>query len=129
MFVAGQRPNLIAIVCSEILNHLQDRNTIETADLETALDSRTVLDSFMGWDRLTDNKEENRTDRLLVETTIHLQTFTLPQLTELLQKKGESIDRQQLDRSLRRLELAFVLKREQGTYSFQVPLFKDYLRS
>jgi len=126
----GGRANLIAIICSEMLKKLDmTRRTIAGPDLETAMDSKEVRTSLSGWESMNEGDETaNRLDRIVVYATIHLDTFTMPGLMGILKSRGAAYEPEQLKRSMLRLELAYILKREQERYTYRVPLFTKMIR-
>ncbi|MCI0464229.1 MAG: hypothetical protein L0Z62_45425, partial [Gemmataceae bacterium] len=124
----GQRANLIAICCHQILASLpHNQRTIEAYDVHRALHSEKTFNALRGWDQMTHDEAANRLDRIAVYATIGMETFSLEVLTRRLQEWGVQVDTQQLDRSVKRLELAFVLGREGDRYVYRVPLFKEMI--
>lgn len=120
----GGRANLIALLCNEMLPHLTQRDrVISPAVLARALDSPAVRTALAGWQHLTDNEAANRLDRLIVYATIERKQFTLADLLAVFNAQGYAYDPEQLPQALARLELAFMLRRQQQTYTFCVPLF------
>jgi len=125
----GQRANLISIVCNQILTGLQpDQRTIEAGDLQRALYSERTIGTIRGWSNLSDDDMVNRMDRVIVYATLQQGHFTDTELFELLKAKGVKADSQQIDNSLERLRLGFVIDRdENGQFYYRVPLFREML--
>lgn len=124
----GQRANLIAICCHQILSDIKpDQRIVEAGDVHRALHSEKTLDALRGWDQMTLEDATNRLDRIAVYATISMETFSFEDLIRFLHERGVQVDTQQLDRSLKRLELAFVLGREGDRYVYRVPLFKEMI--
>ncbi len=123
----GRRANLISIVCNEILKDLgpEDR-TIRAAILDRALASDAVEGALSDWKYLTGgvDLEGERLDRILVYATIRRPPFTLGEVVEIVRDLGEEVPPDRVERSLKRLVLAFVLGREVGRFEYRVPLFQ-----
>ncbi len=126
----GQRPNLIAIACNEILQHMgiADR-IISRRHVENALHCDGIFSALSGWETLTSDEQSNRLDRIVVYATINWETFTFSRLVDFLASKNVSYEPEALRRSLARLVLAFVLERRGETYAYRVPIFKKMLLS
>jgi hypothetical protein len=125
----GQRPNLIAIICNEMLKKLDmSQRLIHREHLEEALDSNEVRSSLSGWERLTSDETTNRLDRIIVYATINRETFTQTKLMQILDSHGCSYEPEAVKQSLARLELAFILKRKKQGYFYCVPLFKKMVQ-
>ena len=77
---------------------------------------------------MTDDKEACRLDRIVVFETIQKERFDLAYLVAQLSRHGVKPDGNLLDHSLARLELGFVLGRdESGQYFYRVPLFRELI--
>ena len=123
----GQRANLIAIACNELLKGLGlEQRTLTAEQVDRALESRPTTNALAGWKELTgtDNPSGNRLDRLLVYATIERESFSLGEALGILEELGESVSPDRVERSLERLELAFVLGKDGTRYSYRVPIFK-----
>jgi WD40 repeat protein len=125
----GQRANLIAILCQEMLQGLQQRRVIEETDLKTALDSSKIHDALGHWGTsLGDEKQEdNRLDRIIVYATLTQGQFSMTELWTLLNNLKFDYHPEAVKESLARLELAFILNREEEKYSYCVPLFVEMI--
>lgn len=122
----GRRANLISIACNEILKNLGPRDRVISATaVDAALGSWAIDDALGGWGELAgpDDKEGSRLDRILVYATVRDGGITLEEALRVLNELEFSVEGDRLQRSLRRLELAYVLGRENGRYVYQVPLF------
>ena len=129
----GQRANLMAIACHEILKNLaaEDRE-IGGQALAKALDSRAMANAvFGGWETLAgpDDREGSRLDRLVVYATVTRDHFTQAEVLGILDERGHPVSPERLRRTLERLEIAFVLRREGERYAYCVPLFVERLRA
>ena len=83
-----------------------------------------------GWKQLTADEAERRLDRLVVYATIGDDaSFTHADLLESLERHGERVAPERLQRALDRLELAYVVGREGVEYTYRVPLMVERLRA
>ncbi|MBN2443368.1 MAG: PD40 domain-containing protein [Spirochaetales bacterium] len=135
--LTGGRPNLIALVCNEIIRELNitDR-LIGQKDLDRAFHSSEIVDELTIHPLLEEtetNSEEtdhaNRLDRIIIYACINHDRFSEDQVLDFLKEAGIQPDLQQIQNSLKRLELAFILGRKQEEYFFRVPLFVHYHRT
>lgn len=126
----GQRANLIAILCQELLQGLQQRRIIEDTDLQTALDSRTIQDALGHWGTsLSDDRQaDNRLDRIIVYATLPQGQFSMTELWNLLKHLNFDYHPEAVKESLARLELAYILKREGDQYRYCIPLFVEMIK-
>ncbi|MCP4699342.1 MAG: hypothetical protein GY862_21220, partial [Gammaproteobacteria bacterium] len=129
--ITGQRANLIAIVCDEMLKGLNSKQRVlGEEEMEKALYSDAVRNALAGWEMLTGDEQANRLDRIIVYTTVKKGEFTLSEVTGmgLLDAQARPYTSEQLKQSLARLSLSFVVKREPaGRYVYCVPLFRQIL--
>ncbi|MBV7541818.1 ATP-binding protein [Acidovorax sp. sic0104] len=123
---SGQRANLVAILCQECLEALQPgERTIEARHLTQALGSQAVQDALAGWGRLSQDDAACRLDRVAVYHTAQAGSSSLASLAQLLQSHGITGDAQALRQSLARLQLAYVLRKQDAEYRFAIPLLQD----
>ena len=123
----GQRANLIAITCQHIVRNLTPKQrVIEASDVDKALRSDELRRALSGW-VVGETEHEQAYERMVVYATIAMPSFTTGELLELAKHHGVAIDTLVLDRTLSRLELAFVLGRKDGRWFYRVPLFVDYI--
>ena len=129
LIATGQRANLIAIVCHEMLKGLKSQQRVlGEEDLVSALRSQAVRDALTGWGMLSINEPENHLDRIVVYATVKKGEFKLEDLMSLLETYHCTYTAEQLKQSLDRLALSFVIQREaEGWYKYCVPLFRDML--
>jgi hypothetical protein len=124
----GGRANLIAIACDAMLQNLDmTERVIREDDLRLALDSDAVRSALTAWEHLTDNEADNRLNRIIVYATAETPQFTLRDLMTALEKNDFTPNPDAIRRTLTRLELAFILKREGNAYSYCVPLFRKII--
>ncbi|WP_165680955.1 AAA family ATPase [Metapseudomonas otitidis] len=120
---SGRRANLVAILCQECLEGLQPgERAIERRHLQAAFASQAVREALAGWGRLSHDERACRLDRILVYRVASSGAVRLADLVELFRGRGVRIEADELQRSLSRLLLAYVLQREAGAYGFAVPL-------
>ena len=125
----GQRANLISIACNQMLQSLTLHDRMIEADVvERALDSNAIRQALTGWQTLdTDDSAGSQRDRIIVYATIERDAFTQPELLRMLDALGYSAIPEQVQRSLERLQLAYVIQREKEQYHYCVPLFRDWV--
>ena len=124
--LCGYRANYIAIVCDVVLKGLET-DVITKADIENALDHDDIDKMLRGWGAMSDSKEANRIDRLIVYLTIEKESFRLGDVVELIKEQGLSIDIDKINESLDRLVLGYVVGKSKGNYVYRVPLLKQRL--
>jgi hypothetical protein len=124
-----RQDTLMAIVCDQILKHLKvDQRIIEADDVQRSLYSDQTFNALKGWDAMTDDQQVCRLDRIVVYATVQKGRFTLAELVEILNQCGLKPDGHKMDHSLARLELGFVLGRDDGgNYFYRVPLFREMI--
>ncbi|WP_166664697.1 AAA family ATPase, partial [Candidatus Thiosymbion oneisti] len=128
--LAGGRANLIAIICDRMLQGLGlAQRELTAADLERALESRSLHSALEGWGSLTGDETSDRLDRVIVYGLIEQAEFTLAQVLDLLTGLGYEAAPERVKESLTRLELAFLIGRSQDRFRWQVPLWRDRVRA
>jgi hypothetical protein len=125
----GQQAHLIAIVCNEILNKLEKgQQTVNQEDVENALQSRAVTESlFSAFGRLTENNHASHLDRVILYLTVEKGTFTFSKIRKRLDDYLINYTAEQLSQSLARLKLASIIRQEDQSYRYCVPLFRQML--
>lgn len=127
----GQRANLVAIACQQALENLdRGQRLIDSQQLQAAMQSEAVLDALAGWARLSPDPLASRIDRIVVYRIAQAHfaradAITLPTLLRDFDHAGIDIEAETLRRSLSRLQLAYVLRRDDDgeRLLFAVPLF------
>ena len=113
----GQRANLIAILCNEMLRDLTlATRALTEVHLDRAMDSQSLRSALDAWSELTTDPEGARLDRILCYALVGQEGFGLTDALDRLAGLGLTSDPGQVRASLTRLELAFVLARESGRY-------------
>lgn len=124
----GQRANLIAIACQHIVRNLPpQQRTITAGDMHKALYSDEMRRALTGW-VVGVTEEEQTYERLVVYATIEREDFTTADLLEMAKQQNLQLDTKQLEKTLSRLELAFILGRDKGRWFYRVPLFVEYIK-
>jgi WD40 repeat protein len=124
----GQRANLIAIVCDEMLKDLpSERRVLTKEEVSHALKNQAISETLLGWSKLTDDKQAIRLDRIIVYATVETGKFKLSEVMTVLDEHEYDYSTDQLTQSLARLELAFIIRRENSVYHYCVPLFREIL--
>jgi WD40 repeat protein len=122
----GRRPNLLQIAGNELLKTLGDRRVIEREDVDLVLRSRPIADSLAGWRTLTDDPRARCLDQIVVWAMLDREAFKLAEVTRhlatLTGRNAVPVD--ELQSSLQRLDLAFILGEDEGVYRWRVPLFR-----
>ncbi|CAA6804629.1 MAG: High-affnity carbon uptake protein Hat/HatR [uncultured Sulfurovum sp.] len=123
----GNRANLIAITCHEVLKVL-DGNVISQENIEQVIRHSTLEDYLKGWQTISLNEEENTLDRAILFLTLNEEQFRLGDVLVLLAGVGlASADENKVNESLERLVIGYFLEKDRGNYSYRVPLFKEKL--
>jgi len=126
----GQRANLIAMACHQLVARVRpEQREIGAADLEAVLAGERLRDELLGnWRALVADETEQRLDRMVVYASVDWDGFGYGELAARLAEAGLAVDPERLERSLRRLRLAFVLGLQDGRYCYRVPLQQRLIR-
>jgi hypothetical protein len=129
----GRRANLVAIVCQQLLSQLgRGERVIDARQLHAALGSEPVFDALAGWARLTPDPLANRIDRIVVYRLACAQLgpgaergVRLEDVLADFDAAGVAVEAETLRRALARLQLAYVIRRDDSgaRFVFAVPLF------
>jgi menaquinone-dependent protoporphyrinogen IX oxidase len=127
----GQRANLIQIVCDYLIENIDaSQNKINKEDMKKALQGEKLLKFFDDWNDMSKNAKEQRIDRVVLFGTIRQGRFEDTDLQSMIKKHELEINSNELDKSLVRLRLGYIIKKENdGSYVYRVPLFVDKLLS
>ncbi|HAI69323.1 MAG TPA: hypothetical protein DCM38_07805, partial [Gammaproteobacteria bacterium] len=87
-----------------------------------------VQGALVGWRRLSSDEDAARLDRIIVCATITQNEFSLTDIMTVLDQHHYVYTTEQLNQSLARLELAFIIQRQNLCYNYSVPLFQEILR-
>ena len=126
----GQRANLIATVCDQIIRRLPEKQTtIYAPDVRGALYSEALREKLKGWNEMTDIDRQNQLDTLLIYAAATAGAFQYDELIEIVTKAGADPDSRELGHSLERLKLGFILGQDASNrYAFRVPLLLETLQ-
>jgi len=111
-------------VCDVVLRKLEG-SVIDKRAVEEALESEAIDKMLKGWGSLSANREANRLDRLIVYLTIQRESFRLGEVVAGLKEQGLEIDIENINESLDRLVLGYVVGKYKANYSYQIPLLKE----
>ncbi len=142
----GQRANLIAIACNEIVKRLgeEGRRRIASGDVDKALSGQGIRIALDGWEQaISDDPGEARLGRMVVYATVEGDGFDLGSLAERLAaareeaeakagveaKRSTTMTTRDLERALALLSLAYIIEEEDGRYRYRVPLFRERMRT
>ncbi|MEN9849713.1 MAG: hypothetical protein RL368_2453 [Pseudomonadota bacterium] len=131
--MVGQRANLVAMVCHAILKKMPDQEMLILEEhIEKAFLYPDVIDSLgLGsFSSFVDNEDDARLDRIVIYLCFLKQNeIKYEVLKKFLDDTNYPYHSTQLQKSLMRLALTYVLKRDDlsFTYSFCVPLFPKLL--
>jgi len=116
--VCGQRANLIATVCDEVLKEHEGK-IIQKTELKKAMQSSSVRDKLLGWDNM------DALDKIIIYLTIEKSAFEFDEVLSLLEEEGIEVEASVVKKSLDRLVIAYILKRDEEVFSYRVPLMKE----
>jgi hypothetical protein len=119
----GRRPNLMQIICSELVRRLGTRRVIEPVDIQDAFDSTAVSHALEDWGRLTTDSRAARLDRIVVWAMLEEDDFSLETVLDRMERYGIAARVEEVRASMVRLDLAFILGESGGFYRWRVPLF------
>lgn len=124
--LCGGRPNLIAMVCNELLKE-QTLSIIKEEDIERGLKSDDLHNKLLEWEGLTSNKYMNKINRLIIYMTFKEEFFSLMDIILLFEGKDLEIELEYVENSLKQLLLGYVLEKRNNKYFHRVPLVKNIL--
>ena len=124
--LCGQRPNLIAITCNEVLKELEGK-VISQNDIDAVVENSSLEDYLKGWGSMSSSELDNRLDRVIVYLTLEKESFRLSDVVELLKEQGLEIDVNHVNKSLERLVVGYIFEERKKNYSYRVPLFREKL--
>ncbi|MCH9739822.1 MAG: AAA family ATPase [Epsilonproteobacteria bacterium] len=114
----GRRSNLVSVVCDRLVSTLKEKR-ITQEELESVLSGGFVEYISMPKEKL---------DRVIVYATITKESFYQEELYDVFDKFGLDVDSREIEESLFRLELSFVIVKVDGKYRYRVPLFVDKVK-
>ena len=114
----GQRSNLVSVVCDRLVSIVKNKRICQE-NLEQVLSS--------GFTEYISMPEE-KLDRVIVYATITKESFYQEELYDVFDRFDLNIDSREIEESLFRLELSFVIVKVDGQYRYRVPLFVDKVK-
>lgn len=131
----GSRVNLIAIICKELLEKIEGTK-IRREHIDMVLEDRRIEDSMKSWEALSGDLLNDTFNRLVVYLTINEESFRLKdvvdkfksiELNNIFDDINIRVTAKDIENSLTRLEIGYILENRRGNYSYIVPIFKDKL--
>ena len=123
--VCGQRANLISTVCDEVLKNHKGK-IIKNSELQKSMGSNTVRDKLLGWENTdSSNEQNNMLDKIIIYLTVEKNQFEFDEVLELIEKQSLKVGASVVKKSLERLVVSYILKRDGGVFSYRVPLMKE----
>ena len=125
----GQRPNLIAIICNTLIKNLgKTKRVIAHVEVEAVFKDKKLYELFESWKELDEDIRAGSIDRIIVYAMVEQEKFTLKELVERLKELGVSIGINEIEKSLSRLKISYIIERDdEGLYGFMLPLFREYV--
>jgi hypothetical protein len=125
----GQRANLIQIVCDYLVESIPPNQRLITQDdITQALRNKKLLKFFDDWNEMSTDTKEKWIDRVVLYGTIGQDRFDDSLLQRLIRENGLEINSNELDKSLVRLRLGYIVKKIDEGYVYRVPLFVENIR-
>ena len=130
----GRRANLIAIACDaalRMLPPLSDR--ILTAEivhgvLDVSDDAGKAIQSALAsLLNLIDDPRLAALDRMVMFATTRNESFERDDVRSAVERVGARVSADELQASLDRLVLGYVVRRTRGRYAYPIPLIREYL--
>ncbi len=122
----GYRANLIASICDKVVRDLETK-VIKQEDIDKVIESGELDSLLYDWQGLTLDDKKSRIDRVVVYLTYTKESFRLSDVAKDFEKYGLKIDNNQIQESLKRLVLGYVIKKRKGDYFYTIPLLKEIL--
>ena len=124
----GQRANLIQISCEFLIENISPtQKLIQKADIDKAIHNKKLLESFQDWNDISKSPRDKWIDRVVVYSTIESNSFYDGFLQNFIREHKLDIDSNELDKSLARLRIGYIIKKIGSNYSFRVPIFREWI--
>ena len=121
----GNRANLIAMVCDNIIKGLENK-TITKETVDHAMEQENIYETLMEWEGLSSGRE-NSINRLIVYLSFEMESFSLTDIVGRIEKEGLEIGIKEVERSLRQLTLGYVIQKRKNRYYYPIPLLIEML--
>jgi len=115
IYQTGRRSNLVSVICNRLILQIEGK-MISKEDLESVLDSDFTEYISLGSVKI---------DRVIEYATIDKEKFYKEDLYEIFDKYNLEVDTIEIEESLNRLELSYVIYQKNGEYRYRVPLFVE----
>ena len=113
------------MVCDNIIKGLENK-TITKKDIDQAIEQDNIAETLMEWEGLSSGRE-NSINRLIVYLTFEMDSFSLTDVVEKIEKEGLKIGIKEIEKSLRQLTLGYVIQKSKNSYYYPIPLLKEML--
>ncbi len=126
----GQRANLIQISCEYLIENIaQTQRVIEKDNITKLLsfNNEKLYAEFEKWNQISQDTKEQWMDRVVVYSTIRQNGFDDKFLQSFIKEHQLHIDSNELDKSLARLRIGYIIKKEENRYSYRVPIFRAWI--
>lgn len=124
----------MATACDAMLRALPPlgERALDAAILHAVLDvtassGEQVAQALGSLGNLTGDPQASAVDRMVMYATVEREAFTASDVRGRLERHGARLAEAELQQSLQRLALAYVIEKEPGRYRYPVPLVRDYL--
>ena len=125
----GQRANLIQKVCGYLIENIdKSQKLITQKDINHALHNREILDYFNDWNDMSKDRREKWIDRVVLYGTIEQGAFNDGDLQKIIETHKLEINSNELDKSLVRLRLGYIIKKVEDGFVYRVPLFVESVK-
>ncbi len=127
----GQRANLIAMVCADIVKNLKPfTNEIRKSDIDKALECTKVRNTHYEWhNNIYKNQRQSYITQIIVYASVRMEYFTLKQVVDMFDSLELNVSIKEIMESLQLLELMYILdKSSNNIYRYTIPLMQKELQ-
>ena len=119
IYKSGTRTNLMPLICHRLISIIENKQ-ITQEHLNQVL--AKGFGDYIGM-------SSQKIDRVVIFATIEKESFYIDDIFATLDKYNTKIETTEIEESLNRLELSFVINQSNGEYRYQVPLFVEMIRA
>jgi dipeptidyl aminopeptidase/acylaminoacyl peptidase len=128
----GQRANLVAMVCADIIKNLKPfTNEITKYDIERALQCSKVQNTHYEWNNtIYSSEKQSYITQIIVYASVVVNSFTLKDVIEVFDTLQISeVTLKEITDSLQQLELMYIIEKDnEKFYRYTIPLMQNELR-
>ena len=127
----GQRANLIAMVCNDIVKNLNKfTNEIRKSDIDKALECSKVRNTHYEWhNNIYRNQRQSYITQIIVYASVRTEYFTLKQVVDMFDSLELKVSIEEIRESLQLLELMYIIdKNSNNVYKYTIPLMQKELQ-